>query len=359
MDILTGLHSRLPPVLPHEREFFINRIWSGYTKYNHNGTVLRIYDPSMELKYEAEEIYYKTYNRAINKGILTNDELLEILTRYGIWTEEDNKNWEIYQKDIDHWKMQMFKHAARTQLVSGFRVMLNELKDKHNALKNKRNIFFSASAEGVANFAKWQYIISRSTYRKHRKCDWSMVNIHSVMNYYYSSRISDTMLRYLSHNAPWTTIAISEKYIRGISDKYATQLTDEQMGLLSWTTMYENVRKSHEAPADFIIDDDDMLDGWLLTKQKERRATQAEQTKDSMFSEKVGKHSEVLIMASNKREAMDIYSMNDAKAEAVRQSRMKQLEAKKELRDADFSDVALDLQMRRNRLFNEKLKNSK
>lgn len=356
---LTGLHSRLPPVLPHEREFFINRIWSGYTKYQHDGMTLRIQDPTKEIKYEAEEIYYKTYDRAINSGILTSDDMLSVLRNYGIWTPEDDDNWKNYPKDIDRLKIQMFKYAIRTNLVAGFRRTLSAVRGRYEDLRQKKNSFFQSSADGVANFAKWQYIIGRCTRHRNRKCDWSQISIHNVMNYYYNSRINDILLRYLAHNTPWTIITSSSEYLHGISDKSAVELTDEQIGLLSWTTMYGNVRKSHDSPADFIIDDDDMLDGWLLTKQKERQSQQIEQTQESLFSDKVGKHSEILLMASNKREAEDIYNMNDAKTEAVRQSRMKQLLKNQQMQDAQFNDVALDLKMKKTKMLSEKLKQTK
>lgn len=357
MYALNDLNSKLPPVLPHEREFFINRIWCGYTNISYDGKRFKILDPTPELKYEAEEIYFKSYARAQNMGVLSSEQLLSVMMSYGYWNDANEKDFQVtLPKEIEHWKVQLFKYSVRSSLVGQFRKTLNAVTARYNDLRAKRNMYFSASCDGVASFAKWQYLIGRCTRIGRKKCDWTETNIHHIMNHYHSARFSDKMLRYLSRTSPWTAMVASSKYLSGLTSKSAIEMTDEQICLLSWTATYENVRKACSTPSEVVINDDDMLDGWFIVQEQERKAKQVESDKGNMFSDKVGRHNEVLIMVNNAKEASDIYSLNDPILESKRKARMQQLNQAGQLKESEFADVALDLRMRKNRLFAEKLK---
>lgn len=110
-------------------------------------------------------------------------------------------------------------------------------------------------------------------------------------------------------------------------------LTDEQIALGSYTRMYENIHQHPEAPPQEIIEDEDMLDGWIILQSKERQ-------KQVSFGSKIDGSKEVFIMAKDDKHAQEIYKMNSEEQRAIQNVRFKQLQSQGQMQFGQFADVA-------------------
>lgn len=114
---------------------------------------------------------------------------------------------------------------------------------------------------------------------------------------------------------------------------FKSPLTDEQIALASFTRMYANIQKHPECPDPQIIDDDDMLDGWLISQSKQNKK------KSPSFGKKIDSSKEIFIMASNQDHANKIYDMNTEEARAIQNVRFKQIKRQGAVPFGKLADV--------------------
>jgi len=114
-------------------------------------------------------------------------------------------------------------------------------------------------------------------------------------------------------------------------------LTDEQLTLSSYSRMYDNVYRHHEAPPQPVIDDDDMLDGWLFLQQQPKK-------KDPSYGHKIDSSKEIFVMVKDQEHANSIYEMNEPEQKAVQRVRAKQLQQHGTLNFGQFADTQRNLQ---------------
>ena len=114
---------------------------------------------------------------------------------------------------------------------------------------------------------------------------------------------------------------------------FKAPLTDEQVALSSFTRMYANIQKHPECPDPEIIEDDDMLDGWLISQSKQNKK------KSPSFGKKIDSAKEVFIMASNQDHANKIYDMNTEEARAIQNVRLKQIKKQGAVPFGKLADV--------------------
>ncbi len=116
-------------------------------------------------------------------------------------------------------------------------------------------------------------------------------------------------------------------------------LTDEQLALCTYSKMYDNIFNHHEAPPQPVIDDDDMLDGWLLIQQVERG-----KKKQPSYGHKIDSSKEIFVMAQDQEHANAIHDMNEPEQRAVQRMRQRQLSQHGQLSYGKFADVKGNMQ---------------
>ncbi len=118
-------------------------------------------------------------------------------------------------------------------------------------------------------------------------------------------------------------------------------LTDEQLSLATFSRMYENISKHPEPPPNGVINDDDMLDGWLALQNQERKPKKN-------FGSKIENSKEIFIMAKNQEEADKIYGANSMEARSIQNIRTRQLQKQGTVEYGRFADVQRERVMEAN-----------
>jgi hypothetical protein len=152
------------------------------------------------------------------------------------------------------------------------------------------------------------------------------VLIQNLFNSYSSQIIDEDKIRELSRKDPWTNIWNCAKSEIGVFGIPASSLSDEQRMIISWSRIYDSIHESPDCPADEVMQDDDLLDGWLIFQHKKREKEKKEQYANNKAAQK---GDEVYLFADNQQDAEKIYAMNTGDSKAIIKNRQKQIDKSK------------------------------
>jgi hypothetical protein len=314
-------------MLFHQKELLISRIKAGFIKCGE----IYIKKPSLEIEYEANELMME----AIDKGGVTDEEMGDYLISEGLWSEEEEKQLnKILPDHIDYWKQKIYESLVRTNEQKKCRKYLQKAREEKDRLYIIRHQFDYFTCEGYGRYVKNLFLVANSSYTKDGKT--ANIDPNILLRQYHSLLLTEKEMRELSRTNPW----VDEWRALGKQGKiFENGLTYEQKTLISWSMLYDNVHESMDCPSDEVINDDDMLDGWLIKQRKEReRDKKQKETEGVLSNSKIANAGEVFVMVDTKEDAERITELNSISAENIRKSRLKQVEKKGSVKEQNFAD---------------------
>ncbi len=351
----------------YEREFFISRICAGYLRYYVNSQLtLIIKPPNIDIQYQAQEKYRETYDFAMSDKVFTDDDVRKFLTEYRVWDDNleeyvtNTKTGLLHQ--IETFKIQLYQSALDITKQKKIREYLQTAKNEFIRLIHLRHQYDYITCHGLATYARWYYIIQNSTYYEDGKqYTWDNTTVQQVMTYFQNNIIGEDTHRLLAHTEPWSSKWSAIKMNGSIFSLAGSEMTDEQNRLLSWTGLYDNIAESTDCPPKSIIDDDDMLDGWLILERIERENEQSKKRNEDAVSQnpKIANADEVFVMAKTKEDASNINRLNTAQSSMIKNVRLKQVAAQGTVTHKDFRDVRQEKAMQANQAYINKMKESR
>ncbi len=343
----------------YERECFISRIALGYIKYIDEYVSLYIYHPDIDVSYESQEVYKQSYQRAYDKGVSTEDEIVYFLMEHQLWDDEKETILKKLPTDLEDLKVQLFEAAYNDTAKFQIRNQIRGLKKTIGDMSSIRHSYDHITCQGLATYSKWNYVIENSTKTKDGYLyNWKYVTLPHMVGHYQSSLLSDTQLREIAKSEPWrTTWLACRKGGGNVFHKPGCSLTSEQKGLILWSNMYDNIAESQECPDEDVVEDDDMLDGWLILQRRERESTKIKKSVDSKLSnDKISNAGEIYLVAPTIEDAEKIDKMNDPLAKATKSQRDRLIKKLGNVRQSQFSDVKQDLRAQANQSFIQNVK---
>lgn len=315
----------------YQKELLISRIASGYLRYPTKDKIIRIYSPNSDISYEANEIFSKTYIKCRNEGVMSDEDLVNMLIDYDLWSEQEEKDYkEVLPKHLDYWKEELYKAKANKGEREKIRKYLKVTRAELIRMANIRHRYEYMSCFGIAAYAKIQFIIERSSYLSSgKRYRWSDSSLHRGMTYYQEHVIREETLRELSHTNPWDNIWSASKKNGQIFNKCGVELSIDQQRLILWSAMYDNIHEQPEAPTAEVIKDDDMLDGWLSLKRK----NQLGDRDSGITNPKIANANEIFMPARTLEESKEIDRFNDRAGQVIKKRTMKALDKQSEVPD--------------------------
>jgi hypothetical protein len=340
----------------HEREYFIANLRSGALILNERGLRLKIYTPTIDEECEANQIYANAYDVAFEDGMMSEDEMLEWMKSKGLWTQEDENRVKGLQKDIDRLKIEIFNARNNENLREHIRKYIRAGEKQLRDTSSKKHIQDVNTSEGLAAIEKMQWIIQRCTFLNSEVYDFDALSLDYVTSCYQSTLLSESQVRELSRSEPWRSLwSVHEDAGCRLFVDNERMLSVEQKNIIIWSHMYDNIHESTDCPSEDIIDDDDMLDGWLIIQRKKREKDQAEQEfEDSTMNSKIKSADEVFVMANNSKDAERIEDMNDLSSRMVKRQREAQVRQQGAVTQSEFQDEKLKLRRASNTQFKDK-----
>lgn len=332
-------------------EFLLLRIMKGQLSYRGNGLSLYIREPSRDVMYESVHTYEETYQKAYFEGLMIKEELDTFLFDHDLYTPFDDARLEQLKKDHEELKLQAYHNAMNKRALNGTKMALRANEKEQSKINFKKSRFHHLTCEGVADLARWGWIIEHSTFfADDTPYDWDLLSVATIFSHYENSAISSSDFRVIARSDFWKPVWSLGKKTGDLFDRPSSQLTRDQLMLCSYSSMYDNVYESSENPGEKVIEDDDCLDGWFIEqKRKYEKQNKERQLDDLLKNTKAKNASDIFLVAQSPEEAKEIHALNSPMSENARRDRMSLIQKQGSAGDLEFSDIQTELTIRRNK----------
>ena len=326
-------------------ERILNRIIQGRLRISVGDLVLFIYEPDNYILEESYEIYEQAKRRAYFSGCYLKDDAVNLLCELGLWSPFDKKQAETLEKELDDLKVRLYENFFKKKEVRGIRANIRMKERTRGEILAKEKQFDHLTCEGVAGFTRKSWILSNTTKTiDGKKYDFADISSTRILDLYSEKFIKPSDFRRVARSSPFRTMWSSSKTRGDIFGKCATEMDGQQLSLVSYAIMYDNVHENPEAPPESVIDDDDALDGWFIVqKRKYEKDKKAAEADALLAGTKNANSQEVMLMARTPEDVADIYDLNSDRQRQTIQARQSQIKnADGDLHFKDFEDVKQD-----------------
>jgi hypothetical protein len=307
----------------HEREYFISVLRSGIVTIRHRGFDLKVNTLTIEQSCEACQVYAEAYDMAYMDEVMDEGEMLDWMESKGLWTEEDEEREEGLEKDMEKLKTEIYTARNNVEKREHIRKYIRAGEEQQADMILKKKIYHANTCEGMAEQAKWEWVIKHCTTLNGSPYDFKAVSLEYVLTFYRSSLLNERQIRELARNEPWRSLwVIHERASSPLFLNKDRELNIDQRNLVIWAKMYDNIQESMDCPNEDVIDDDDMLDGWFIIQRNKRENDKMEaEFEGSVQNDKIKNAGEVFMMVGSKEDADRVESMNDMNATVVKRQR--------------------------------------
>jgi hypothetical protein len=278
-----------------------------------------------------------------------------------LWSISQEERLNQIPYEIEDLKVELFNATFRSIDKEKFRERITLLRSEFETLYKQRHRFDHLTATGVASLAKTKYITGcslRKNGKRILKGNWwtKSENLIDRCLYFISeNRITDIQFRELSRSEPWRSYWTARRSgIKLFNNKF---FTDEQLSLVTWTGVYDNIYKHPECPSNTVIEDDDALDGWMIVQKRKRKEDENKRGVDQLIKNpKIKNSQEIFIVAQTPQDAAKIDSLNNAAAAIAKAQKFATVKQKGIVDEVNMPDVRLRVQMEMNNLNAEKVR---
>ena len=333
-----------------KRELFLLKIRFGKIKISKLNCEL--YPPTIEDKLESCEIYDQAYFNALNEEMMTEHQMIEWMIEHNLWSHHEEKDLEGLRKNIEDIKVEVYKLNKEKNKANQLKRYLRSVEKKLNDQINKKNLYYYNTCESIANLEKLRYIIKRNCLRNDRVCDLDDDELDYALDCFRESILQEDIIRELARTEPWRSLwFIKGNNKQNLFVDLGRDITINQQNLVLWSQTYDNIHESMDCPSEDVINDDDMLDGWLISESRKRKQEKVEQDMNKKMNDKIKNSSEVYLMASNIDEAKDIDNINSYHSKMLKKQRQAVINKNGLVTQDKFQDEILDQQAKQTQQF--------
>ena len=337
-----------------EKEYGLYSILSGkYYIHLFDEKYISVPNTLDEIHY-AWKLYHDHLEDLKYDDIMTFKQSEHYCHQLGIWTYEDEAKLDQFNNLLEDLKFQIYTFRIQPDKVKSIRKNIRNIEKAISRSTESKYAFYYVTKEYNAEQVKEQYLIGSSIRDSNNKRvfdlnnfeDWDDKLIELFQQKINTQRLSNEQVRLLAKTDPFRFMwnLSKDKNLEGNASTWNYQ----QRLLVSYSAMYDNVRESMDCPEDYVIDDDDMLDGWFISQKKERQKKQKEKSIDERFG-KIKNNAngqEIYIMADNPHDAKDIYGINDTTTRNVIKNRNSVIKSQDgSTTHAHLPDVQMNLRM--------------
>lgn len=341
----------------HEREYFISRVRCGYYRVSSGGQTFKILPPHIEDIFLAAEYYEDVYYEAAAKGIMCEAETKDWMIDNNLWSYEEEQKIELVEKEIENLQVKIYQYRLQPTLVKQGKHLLRQAEKALKDLEKKRDLYSANTCEGIAYNEQAKFLFEKSCYLDGKPYDFKDYSSQNLFYLWASQILSESQIRELCRKEPWRSFW-SLKEISELFKKHENRdLNVDQKNLVTWSKMFDNIYESMDCPTEEVLDDPDMLNGWLVLQRKEAEKSKQEKSADSMLSDKIAGAQEVMLMARSQEEANVINKeFNSSDARRIQKDRLRTVRQKGKATDLDFKDKRMELQNQANEQYKRKFR---
>lgn len=329
----------------------IYRVLSGKLLFNCNNKTYTLICPKPIIKYKANLIYESIINDEKYNEWIRSENLDRYMKYLGVWDNQIETFMKNSDKEIENLKVSLFNNRLNSKLTDKTRNQLNNLRSRVNQLASVKQTYYNQTLEGYADSIKQEYIIINTVYHKNKKVFDKFGSFHNSLEMFNNilseidkQTLSDSDYRKMAKSDLWRSfwnVGKQQTFKPPVST-----WTSEQLSLVSYTMMYDTIYEHPEKPPESVINDDDMLDGWMIVQ---RRNIEKNQKQDQLLkgSSKLGKAQEVFIFTDSADGVKEIMSMNSDEAVLDIKQREYSIQKNNIIEHSKLPDVQKDLMTNR------------
>lgn len=304
--------------MAQELERNIYRILSGKIIFYYNNKNYILTFPKPILKYKANLIYESIINDEKYNEWIRLENLERYMQHIGVWEPEMTAFMKRSEKEIENLKISLYNNRLNARLTNKTRLQLSNIRSRLNQLHTIKQTYFTQTLEGYAESIKNEFIIVNTVFYKGKKVFDKFKSFKNSLNEF--NNIVAAIDKHALGVSDYRTIAKSDLWRsywnvgkNNIFKNSVSEWTEEQLTLVSYSMMYDSVYEHPEKPSDNIINDDDMLDGWMIIQRKNMEKSK-KQDEILKTNNKLGKAQEVFIFTDSEEGIQEIMSMNSDEA---------------------------------------------
>jgi hypothetical protein len=319
------------------RERLVARVCSSSVRVRARGRLHVVRHPGRDALYAACEVYDEALLHARDGGLPSPDEQLAWMLDAGLWDADREAALARVPRDIDDFKVNLYKATFRSTVRDALRKTLATARARLAALSAQRHAYAHLTDEGAASAARARYVLGRSlhsaTGRPLFEDDdefWGGDSglLDEVALALAADRPTDADFREACRTDPWRTVWNAAKQAGSLFGTPSCDWTDEQKALAAWSSLYDGAYQHPECPPDAVLEDDDLMDGWMLCQRRKRAGG------GDAGPELGGKGGEIFVPADTADDARRVYDLNDEKARQGVRKRFAALDKKGALEEA-------------------------
>lgn len=339
-------------------ESILYRIIQGRLRLPFLGPDFYLYEPNNEVLEESYDVYKEAYDEAYFNGTYIKEELKEILFYNEMWSPEDDSIAKEAEDKIENLKVQAYENYYNLPNLRNIKRGIRAQESKFKKHKSKFHALDHISCEGVASLAKSVWVMSKTIKdRAGNYIDPEGISLTRVMEYYNSKAIDTSEFRYIARNDPFRGMWVSGKRQSGVFNRSAVDLTNDQLALCQFSSMYDNVNESPESPPEDVINDDDCLDGWFIVQRREyEKNKNKKEMEQRLGNSKIANSQEIFLMARDQHTAKKIVDMNDTVGRSIISGRDSQIEQAGNVKHTQLTDVQRQISAQRHQQAMSKIK---
>jgi len=341
----------------HEREYFVSRVRSGFYDIKHKESLITVLTPSIDDEFYINQAYMDSYNKSLEKGLKTEDEMIEWMMERNLWLEEDEERIKGLNKDLERLKLEIYQAANNDKLKKQIRLYLRAGEKQLSQMLSKKSRYFLNTCEGIATSERVHELIRRCSFNGLELCNFDLFPLEDIASLFFDMILNQSQVRELARSDPWRSMwALNDSQSFKLFNNSDRELSLDQKNILVWSRMYDNVQESLDCPPDDVIEDDDMLDGWFIHQKNKREKEKAESELENTMNEKVSNSDEVYIVANSQKDIDRINRLNNPHANMIKKQRESVIKAKGKAGQLDFQDEKLKIRSEQTRQFKDKFR---
>jgi len=329
-------------------ELLLYRVLSGKILFTYKNEQYELKNSSVDIKYEAQILYDSIINDEKYNDWIRAEDLDNMLISLGLWSKDTNKIIKDIEKKIERSKVDMFLSAALSDKVKKIKRLLSEYRNQLNKIMDYKNDLFSHSLEGYASSIKNEYILCNTLFKNNTRVFPKQVSSDQASYIYFNDLVTEVnkknigidSYKELARSSMWRSYWNCNK--EKVFNKAVCDWTDDQRTTVSVTRMYDNIYDHPECPSDNVIEDDDMLDGWMI-HQREKNQKAKKQAQIDEMNPKLKNAQEVFLMPQSKEEIENIIGLNSPDSLRRMKEKMNYVQQVGSVDDGNLPDVRMDL----------------
>lgn len=302
-------------------ELLLHRILHGSLIFYYKQEKYELKSITSSIRYEADLLFRKIIAEEKYNDWIREESVNSYLINLGLWNQDTVKLIDQLEKRIDNLKVELFESFMNTTGQKRIRNGLNSARNQLDRIRNIKSEFAANTLEGYASSIKYEYIICHSLYKNNRRIfDFENKDHNSIALDQFNGLVAEinkysisvANFKQLARSYLWKSYWNAHNH-NSVFPGSISEWTDDQRSLVSFSQMYDSIYEHPECPDEKVIDDDDMLDGWMISQKRKIAKSKKQTTIDSM-NPNLKKANEVFLFGQKPEEIEEILSLNDKEA---------------------------------------------